>query len=104
MPLRLFECTECGMQFKTKKPKPLHCEVEAMPLMTVPGTKFMEKQDQDKNRSAMVGQENILRERARKHSRDVEMDDLIQKNERELAHQNGWINEKGTRRTAIDDK
>lgn len=72
--------------------------------MTAPGTKFMEKQDADRGKSAMIGQEKILKERARKHSRDVEMHDLVQKNERDLAHQNGWLNDNGTIRKAIDDK
>jgi hypothetical protein len=72
--------------------------------MTAPTTKFMEKTDPEKGKSVLVGQTAILKERARNHSRDVELDDLIQNNERELAHQNGWLKSDGTRRKAIDDK
>ena len=71
--------------------------------ITAPGTKFMEKTDKERGKSQMVGQERILRERARKHSRDVEMGDLIETNPKEVAYASGWLTEAGTRRKAIDD-
>ena len=103
MPLRLFECPECGIQFKTKQSHPMHCDAVAEPVMSAPDVKFMEKMDAEKGRSQMIGQQQILKERSRKHSRDVEMHDLIQNNETELSFQNGWLNKDGKKRTGIDD-
>jgi hypothetical protein len=105
MPIRTWKCQECGLEFKTKSTYPTHCgDAKADLVMTAPTTKFMEKTDPEKGTSAMVGQTSILKERARAHSRDVEMDDLIQNNEKDLAYQNGWLKKDGTRRKAIDDK
>ncbi len=105
MPIRTWECPECGVQFNTKATSPAHCgDVAALPILTAPTTKFMEKMDSEKGTSALVGQTAILKERARNHSRDVEMGDLIENNERELAYQNGWLTKSGLRRKAIDDK
>lgn len=63
----------------------------------------MEKTDPERGKSVMVNQMKILRERARSHSRDVEMDDLIQNNEKQVGFQNGWVKKDGTRRKKIDD-
>jgi hypothetical protein len=91
--------------FKSKKDQPEHCpEVYCEPLLIPPQVKFMEKVDKDKNKSQLVGQQQILKERARKHSRDVDMHDLIQANPKEDAVKNGWITDRGTKRRAIDDK
>jgi hypothetical protein len=64
----------------------------------------MEKTDAERGKSAMIDQQKVLKERARKHSRDVDMDDLIQNNEKDLAHKNGWVRPDGTKRRSIDDK
>jgi hypothetical protein len=63
----------------------------------------MEKKDAERGISQMVGQEKILRERARKHSRDVEMGDLIETNSTEAAYMSGWLDKDGKKRRAIDD-
>lgn len=105
MPLKLFRCPECGEEFRTKTANPVHCDdVAAEHLMTPPGTKFMEKLDADHNKSNMVGQQAMLKERARKYSRDHETHDLIQMNDKESALKNQWLKEDGTTRKAIDDK
>lgn len=105
MPFRTWRCPECGLDFKTKAKYPSHCgDVQAEMVITVPTTKFMEMTDPEKGKSVLVGQTAILKERARNHSRDIELDDLIQSNEKDLAFQNGWLKKDGTRRRAIDDK
>lgn len=105
MPLKWFKCLECGHEFRTKQTNPIHCfESDCEEILTVPMVKYMEKQDQEKGKSAMINQEKILRERARKHSRDNSMHDLTQTNEKYLAEQNGWVKKDGTVRKAIDDK
>jgi DNA-directed RNA polymerase subunit RPC12/RpoP len=104
MPLRLYKCENCGEQFKTKTQEPVHCAgFKSLLQLTAPQISFYEKTDAEKGKSALVGQTKILRERARKHSRDVDMEDLIQNNERQIAQQNGWITKDGTKRKAIDD-
>lgn len=103
MPLRTWKCVVCEEQSLTKNAAPAHCELPMELFMVAPATKFMEKTDAEKGKSALVGQQKILKERARKHSRDVEMDDLILNNDKELAHQNKWLKADGTKRRAIDD-
>lgn len=103
MPLRLWECTVCGHQLQSKKDGNQHCDHIMTQVITAPLTKFMEKTDADRGKSAMVDQQKTLKERARKHSREVDTHDLIQGNERELAIKNGWINGNGEKRKAIDD-
>jgi hypothetical protein len=104
MPLRTWRCPRCETEFKTKAWHPTHCgEVAAELVLTVPATKFMEKTDPEKGTSAMVGQTAILKARARAHSRDVDMDDLIANNEKNLAYQNGWLTKDGVKRKKIDD-
>lgn len=105
MPLRTWRCPECGLEFQTKTKAPTHCgDVAAELVLTAPKTKFMEKVDQERNKSNVVGQQAVLKERARKHSRDNETHDLIQNNDRETALKNEWLKEDGSIRKAIDDK
>lgn len=115
MPLRTWKCELCGHQRESFKKAPTcnhNQEEEGTPvpvlemvqIITAPGTKFMEKPDPDRDKSQMVGQTTMLRERARKHSRDVEMHDLIQMNDRDTAHQNNWLKTDGTVRKNMDDK
>ena len=73
-------------------------------LVNSPTTKFMEPIDKEAGKSQMKDQKKILLERARNHSRDVEMHDLIQMNPQEVAKQNKWIKEDGTKRKSIDEK
>lgn len=104
MPLRLWKCKECGEEFKTKSDSPEHCSVPSEMLITSPSTKFMEKIDSERGKSALVGQQKMLKERSRAHSRDVETDDLAQRNGFQESVRKGWVKEDGTRRKAIDDK
>lgn len=104
MPLRLYRCSVCGTEFKTKMEKKAHCEAaEAIPVMTVPETKFLEKTDEEHGKSAMVGQQAILKARSRAHARDNETQDLVATNTREIAEQNKWIDDQGRVRKKIND-
>lgn len=104
MPFRWFKCTQCEEKFRSRSEHPTHCgDALAEMLVSAPATKFMEKTDQDRGKSSMVGQEKILKERARNHSRDVELDDLIQGNDKKTVQDNQWITSTGQKRRAIDD-
>jgi len=104
MPLKLWECSLCGELFKTKVRNPTHCpEAVCREVITPPSAKFLEKINPDGTRRQMVGQAKILRERARAHTRDVELDDLVQKNSVDVALQNRWIKDNGQTRKKIDD-
>ena len=96
MPFRWFKCPLCGIEYRTKKESPQHCEKPSELMLTAPGVSVREK-------GQLVNQESILRERARNHSRDHSMDDLIQKNGKQVVHQSGWLNENGQKRKKIDD-
>lgn len=106
MPLRSFKCKVCGVVYKTKHGPDPHCGGEPVEeIITAPSTQFLEKTDPERGKSALVGQEKILRERARTHSREHETDDLIQMNSDTTAPlQNGWLKADGSKRKAIDDK
>lgn len=103
MAIRTWKCNKCEAEFKTKQHAPTHCELPASALISTPNTKFMEKQDPHKNKSVMVGQEKILRARAREYSRDKELDDLIQRNEHKVSTENRWLTRDGVKRKKIDD-
>lgn len=103
MPIRTFQCQSCKKQFRSKQEQPRHCEMPADNVLVAPQTKFMEVTHADKGISRMVNQDKMLKSRARSHSRDVEMNDLIENNPREEAIKNGWIREDGQTRKAIDD-
>jgi hypothetical protein len=72
--------------------------------LALPSTKFLEAVDKDGGKSQLKDQQKILLERARAHSRDVEMHDMIQNNPQQISYQNKWLKEDGTKRSAIDDK
>lgn len=104
MAIKIWKCQQCGDQFRTKATAPTHCGDAVCELViTPPKAKFMEKIDADHGKSRMVGQESILRERARVHSRTVELNDLIENNGQEMAYKNGWLKEDGKVRKKIDD-
>lgn len=105
MPLKLWKCHECGSEFQTKAKAPTHCDdVQAELVLTAPKTKFMERISHEHGKSAVIGQQAVLKERARNHSRNHETHDLIQNNSQEDALKNHWINESGDVRKSIDDK
>lgn len=104
MPLRVWKCEGCGTAFKTKANTPVHCDASGCQMViTPPGTKFLEKVDEAHGKSRMIGQEKILKARARHHSREVEIDDLISVNNLDTAEKNGWIKSDGKVRKRIDD-
>ncbi len=103
MPLRIWKCKSCGEELRTKASAPVHCDTPCELVITPPKAKFMEKIDEDHGKSRMVGQESILRERARSHSRSVELTDLIESNGQEMAYKNGWLKDDGKIRKKIDD-
>lgn len=104
MSIKTWKCPKCGVEFKTKVEVPEHCEgVKAELIITSPGTKFMEKMDPERGKSKMVDQEKILKERARAYSRDNELSDLIEKNDKQLAYMSKWLKSDGTKRKKIDD-
>lgn len=114
MPVRYFECPECGAMTRTlKRVKPtcVHAETaKSYPMeevLVAPELKFQEYKDhvaKEKGKAQLKDQDRILRERTRSHSREHEMHDLVQSNDREEAVRNQWINEDGSVRKKIDDK
>jgi len=117
MPLQRYRCELCGYErdsFK-KEPKCNHNQdEEGMPhpltvmkkILVAPDTKFLEPRDptaKEKGRSVEKGQNAVLKARSRNHARDVEMEDLIQTNDKKEALRNKWIDAKGNKRKKIDD-
>lgn len=72
-------------------------------ILTPPSAKMTEARDLERGRHVLKGQDQILKKRAKDYIRDVEMDYMIQSNKPEVARQMGWLNEKGLRRTKIDE-
>lgn len=121
MPLRLYKCPECDYEQKRmdKKSEPKlspYCKrcytqedtmIRTKRVIGSPQAKFMEKVDAFKNKSNMQGQQKMLLERSRAHTRDHASDDLIQTNEVEIAKKNQWLveNSDGSlrKRKKIDD-
>lgn len=103
MAIRMFKCNICGIEFKTKKEKPTHCDNYAELIITTPVVKMLECVDKDTKKTVLLNQEKILRERARRHSRDNELDELIQTNNDEVCKQSQWVKSDGTKRKALDD-
>lgn len=106
MPLRLYRCPVCGHEQRRmdrsgeSKLAPLcevcnaqnETEVRTERVIGSPQAKFMEKVDQAKNKSNLKGQQKMLLERSRVHTRDSEAaDELIQTNEVEVAEKNAWL-------------
>lgn len=116
MPLRIYKCTICSNVVETFK-KPLMCFHEnseyswADPseyevVLSAPQTKFMEPRDpeaKEKGKSVPKDFNRIVKERARNHSRENEMDELIATNERKVAEAAKWLKPDGRRRKKIDD-
>jgi hypothetical protein len=99
-----FQCVVCGLEFKTKTKEPTHCELPCEKLLIAPSPKLMEK-DTKTGKSRLMDFDKITTERARNHLRDVETDDLIQKNKGITNPQRiGWLSSEGKKRTKIDDK
>ena len=105
MAFKIHKCPICGLEFKTKKSEVFCscgelCEIQ----LSAPQTKFMEKVDPNSDKSALVNQQKILKERARAHSRDNELDVLIQSNPADDAVKNSWVGKDGSKRKKMEDK
>lgn len=114
MALRTYKCPQCGTLKKTfqKNPTCVHGEEEVFTMEVVleaPQAKFLEPRDpiaKERGKSHIKGLDKILKERARAHSRETMMDDLIQGSpDQQAAAGAGWINKQtGKRIKRIDDK
>jgi predicted RNA-binding Zn-ribbon protein involved in translation (DUF1610 family) len=117
--LRKYECPTCGFVKKTFKKDPIcehigknanvYCNPTKMEIvLEAPQAKFMEPscpESKARGKSKVKGLAKVLKERARSHSRETMLDDLIQKAPDQAAAQGaGWVNSRGRRRTLIEDK
>ena len=103
MPFRSYKCQECGNRMISRNPISQCSECFSKDVKLVirpPKARFFEKID---GKSSMVDSDRILKERARNHSRDHDMHDLVQKNPAEEAIKNGWVKENGQTRKRVDD-
>lgn len=103
MALRLYRHRETGEEKRSfQKLHPVFWEE----VITAPDSKMMERADPSSGKSKLKGATPILTERARSHSRDVEIDDQIafnKDNGLEAQVTMNLLNEKGERRRKIDD-
>ena len=115
MPLRYFRCLDCGRIKETlKKVKmPLVCthgdddtvqHSFMEEVIKAPNSKFMVTANAATGRSKVKDLKEQLTERARNHSRETLLDENIQLNkDNKLGIANNLLNEKGERRTKLDD-
>lgn len=102
MPLRIFRNKETEEIYKTLKNK--HPGDGWEEVIQAPGGKFMVKANKSTNRSKLKDMDKIMKERARNHSRDTDLDENIQINkDNKLGVSQNFLNEKGERRRKIDD-
>lgn len=116
MPLRIFQCPLCGSKRETLRKKTPRCNhnqdeegepielIEMEQLLTSPTTKMMETTDPYTKKTRLKDQTRILKERARNHSRDVEIDEMIQLNRNNHLTGIHFLNKSGERRKKVDDK
>ena len=121
MALKTYKCPVCGHIKKSFKAG-ITCDHTAVissedsdidrapvvmeEILSAPGAKFMESRDpesKEKGKSILKNQDKILRERARNHSRENELHDLIQTNDDKMSKENKWVNANGEKRKRIDD-
>lgn len=103
MALKYYKNKETGEVKRSLKPLP---ENEWEVLLKAPNQKFMETANAATGTSKIRGLKKTLTERARNYSRDVELDENIQRNkanglDRQVTQ--SFLNEKGERRRKIDD-
>lgn len=114
MALKTYECPFCGRTKKSfKVPECDHDSYDLPPsemkvVLTAPQAKFMEPRDGEgkaRGKSFVKGYDQIVKARARAHSRDTLMDDMIQKSDsKEMAKGAGWLTRDGKKRSRLDDK
>lgn len=87
-----------------KCPEPIEDWVE---LIKAPSSKMMVRADEATGKSKLKDTEAMLKERARNHSRETGIDDLIEVNREANTHPavitQNCLNEKGERRKKLDD-
>ncbi len=110
MPLFSYQCKECEEVKETFKKNPTcECtgsEVAMEKFLSAPGLKMMEPRGpeaKERGKSVLKNQNKMLRERTRNHSRDCDLNDLIQTNAPEVVEAAGWLNSNRTKRRKIDD-
>ncbi|MCG3175430.1 MAG: hypothetical protein MOGMAGMI_00359 [Candidatus Omnitrophica bacterium] len=112
MTLKLYSCPNCGFEKESFKdlskdecPQKIDEECAFLsPKISCPSSKFMVKVNSATNKSKLKDSDKMLKERSRNHSRDVDLDDVIQLNKtNSFAVSNNFLNEKGERRKKIDD-
>ena len=104
MPFKTWKCPICQAQRKTKEAAPACCDTPMAEDIQAPDVKLMEKTDTEHNKSQMKDSQKILKERSRKHSTKVELEDIISNvNNSEITAKSGWLKADGRIRKAIDD-
>jgi len=101
MPLKYFKNIKTGEIKRTLK-KTLGDDWEE--IIKTPNQKFMEKANEATGTSKIKDQDKMLRERARNHSRDVDLDDNIQLNKsNDFQVSQNFLNDKNEKRRKVDD-
>lgn len=103
MPLRIYRNKKTGEEVRTLKTKD---SKEWEEVLVPPGQKFMVAANVATGTSKLKDQDKILKERSRNHSRNVDLDDTIQVNKAnglDASVATNLLNEKGRRRTKLDD-
>jgi len=106
MALNHFECTICCTITRSFDQSIEHCGKPTKKLLVAPSAKLMEPRDalaKDRGKSQLKGHNAIVKARARNFKRDHELNDLIQLNDKDHVSKYGWLNEKGVKRSKIDD-
>lgn len=113
MPLRVFKCPRCGILRETLKKEVQQCHhveddetffVKMEEQLTSPSTKLLETIDPYTGKTRLKDQMKILKERARNHSRDIELHDLVQMNRDNKLTGTQFLRKDGTTRKKVDDK
>lgn len=101
MALKYYKHKETGEVKRSLKGSP---GPEYEEIISAPNQKFMVTANAATKKSKLKDQERILKERARNHSRDHELDDTIQINkENQFQVSQNLLNSKGQKRRKIDD-
>ena len=115
MPLRKFKCPLCGHVRETLRNKTPKCNhgqeeegepiglVEMEQILEAPDTKMLETTDPATGKKRTKNLNKVLKERARNHARDVEADEIIQKNRDNKLTGTQLLNKNGERRRKVDD-
>ena len=102
MALKYYTNSETGEEKRSLKP----LEAPWIEKLVAPQAKFLEKINEDRGISRQKGLTAILKERARNHSRDVDLDKTIhisRINGMDSFAKKNFLNKNGTKRRKIDD-